>query len=1008
MAVRARPAMYVGDTGKKGLHHLMWEILDNSIDEAMAGHCDEIEIRIHKDGETITVEDNGRGIPVDIHPTEGKSSLEVVMTVLHAGGKMSSDGNSGYMVSGGLHGVGASCVNALSDYMKVEVNRDGYLWVQEYSAGIPKAEVKQFRKLEKSEKSSGTKSTWHPDKTIFKSGISVDEKDILRRLEETAYLNAGLKLEFINESTGTKKIFKFSGGIKDYVRSLIESKSGAYPDEPIFILGKEDTTQVELALAWTSDDDENILGYANNIHTADGGTHITGFKNALTRTVNKLARSENLLKEKDDNLDGKDILEGLTAIVSVKLPQPQFVGQTKAKLGTLEVESHVSTFLTDSLTKHFLQNSKDFSKIVERAVIAQRARKAARDAANALKKKSFLGSSGRIPEKLRDCRSSDILHNELFIVEGSSAAGCFSEKTEVALADGRNLSFKDLVEEYKKGIKNFCYTIREDGTVGFAEIKNPRITKKTKEMVNVILDNGEIIHCTPDHKFMLITGEYKQAKDLVYSDSLMPLYRKYSSSKDDAIKHSNITKLEGCEMIWDPSIKKWKYSHILADEFNLNALIYVDFYPSHRHHIDFNKKNNNPTNIKKLSPEKHRKLHQKMIKLAQEAWVEFYKTNKEYRENNNRILKKANDVYWSNPENIKTASEKTLKFYKKNPERKIQLSELAKEQWTNIDLKKWRAKKTSEQWTGEFRKSRKIAVDKSQYNSCVASMKEYIRTNGIVPSRSRKSPIIIKNYNLYQIFNRFSIKFFGGDRFAALDAIIHHNHFVIKIEKAEYTEAINVYDLEIEETHNFALASGVFVHNSAVSGRDSEYQAVLSIKGKIINAEKSDIATLLKNNEVSDIILAVGTGIKDQFDISKLNYGKIIIMADVDSDGKHILTLLTSLFYKTMRPIIEQGRLYAAIAPLYKVTQGKNVVFCWNDKELEPYLGKNNSITRFKGLGEMNADELGDTTMSKGTRKLVQFDSTNVLESERIFNVLMGTDVSIRKDHIMKNINRVK
>lgn len=615
-AVRHRPAMYIGDTDKKGLHHLVWEILDNSVDEAMAGHASEIEVILQADGETMSVSDNGRGIPVDMHPTEKKSSLEIVMTVLHAGGKMSSDA-SGYIASGGLHGVGASCVNALSDKMRVEVQREGGLWVQEYERGIPKDKVKMVRKLERGERKTGTKSIWHADEQIFKRGVKIDDKEIVRRLRETAFLNRGLKIVFKNEMTGLVQEFKYDGGISDYVLYLIEHKNGIYPDAPIYGNKTTDNIQVEIALAWTDDDEDLIFSYANNIHTVDGGTHLEGFKKALTRTVNKFARSAEILKEKDDNLDGRDILEGLTAIVSIRLPQPQFVGQTKAKLGTVEANGAVDGATSDLLSEYFDRNPKVLSKIVDRALLAQRARKAAKDASAALKKKAFLGG-GRIPGKLTDCMFDDPVMTELFVVEGDSAAG------------------------------------------------------------------------------------------------------------------------------------------------------------------------------------------------------------------------------------------------------------------------------------------------------------------------------------------------------------------------------------------------------SAVGGRDNLTQAILSSKGKIINAEKSDVADLMKNEEVLNLMICIGTGVKDQFDMLKLKYHKIIIMSDADDDGYHIRTLLLTFFYRFMRPLVEHGHVYIAQAPLYMIERKSDPIYCWSDAELKEQLaatGGKFGVKRFKGLGEMDAEQLAETTMRKGKRRLIQISMEDAAEAERILTVLMGKNVQLRKQHITENVN---
>lgn len=614
-AVRKRPGMYIGDTNKSGLHHLIWEILHNSVDEAMGGHATEISIHVHKDGETITISDDGRGIPVDIHPTENKSALEVVMTVLHAGGKMSSD-SDGYIASGGLHGVGASCVNALSDSMTVDVYRDGYLWRQTYSRGNPTSEVLKVRPLSKSEKQHGTETTWHPDHTIFRKSITLDPKEILKKAKEIAYLNKSLKINYSNDNLKTKETFCFDGGISDYILDLSSSKNGVYPNSPIYGKDKKDNVDVEFSILWNDGDDDCVMSYINNIHTFEGGTHLSGFKTALTRTINKIGREKEYLKEKDENLEGKDISDGIISIVSVRLSQPELTGQTKSKLVSTEAESAVSFVVTNVLTDYFSKNPKDLSKIVQRAQAVQKSRKAAKDISAALKKKTFLGQSGRIPDKLRDCRSSDLNKTELFIVEGDSAAG------------------------------------------------------------------------------------------------------------------------------------------------------------------------------------------------------------------------------------------------------------------------------------------------------------------------------------------------------------------------------------------------------SATLGRDSEFQAILAIKGKIINAEKNDITSLLKNEEVGNLMTAIGTGIKDDFDIDKLKYGKIIIMSDADDDGFHIRTLLLAFFYRYMKPLIENGHVYIAQPPLYMI-EGKTPIYCWDEHELKRNLGTSKKdVKRFKGLGEMDAEQLEVTTMEKQNRKIVQIKIENAEEAEKIVSTLMGKDIVSRKEFLSKVINK--
>lgn len=622
-AVRMNAGMYVGDTDKKGLHHLVWEIVDNSIDEAMGGHCDEIIVHVHKDGETVSVEDNGRGIPTDMHPTEKKSALEVVLTTLHAGGKFGGAG-SGYEASGGLHGVGASCVNALSDLLIAEIYKNGFLWQQTYSQGKPKSKVEKVRALEKKDKQHGTKITWHPDKEIFKTTHKLDDAVLTRRLKEMAFLNRNLKIVYKNDQTNTAETFKYAGGIVDYTKYLTQGKQGLYPSEPIYGEGKSDLTtkpgscQVQIALTYSEEDDENIFSFTNNINQPDGGTHVSGFKTALTRVINTLARNNKLLKDNAPNLNGDDVREGLTAIVSIRFPRPEFVGQTKSKLGSVEAESIVTNLSYTLLTSYFDKNAAVLKKIVDRALLAAEARAAAKKQSDLVKRKGFLGKSNRMPGKLYDCNTENRELSELFIVEGDSAAG---------------------------------------------------------------------------------------------------------SGKD---------------------------------------------------------------------------------------------------------------------------------------------------------------------------------------------------------------------------------------------------------------------------------------------GRDPEFQAILPIRGKIINAEKKDISDLLKNKEIQSLIIAIGTGIKDDFDIEKLRYNKIIIMADADDDGCHISTLLLTFFYRYMRTLVQEGHVYLAQPPLFCVESGKQKTYFWTNEEMQAAVKNTKSkVVRFKGLGEMDAEQLAETTMIVGSRRLIKLQMEDQAESERMVSVLMGSDVQLRKDHITNQVNSV-
>jgi len=413
-AVRKRPAMYIGSTGEFGLHHLVWEVVDNSVDEALAGFCDEILVTVHEDN-SVTVIDNGRGIPVDTHATEKKPAAEVVMTVLHAGGKFDTDS---YKVSGGLHGVGVSVVNALSDWLELEIWRDGRVYEQSYERGKPTAKLKATGKTRK----GGTRVTFHPDPQIFdKVNFSYDT--LQQRLRELAFLNKGLKIILNDERTDKKADFRFTGGIAEFVKHLNRGKTTLH-DSPIYMEGKKDSVEIEIAVQYNDGYAENVFSFANTINTIDGGTHLSGFRSALTRTINSYANSFGMLKgQKGENISitGDDVREGLTAVVSVRLPQPQFEGQTKGKLNS-DIKGHVEQLINEALGTYFDKHSTVARRIISKCIEAARAREAARKARELTRRKSALDSSG-LPGKLADCQERDPARCELFIVEGESAGG---------------------------------------------------------------------------------------------------------------------------------------------------------------------------------------------------------------------------------------------------------------------------------------------------------------------------------------------------------------------------------------------------------------------------------------------------------------------------------------------------------------------------------------------------------------------------------------------------------
>ena len=963
-AIQRRPAMYIGDTGVRGLHHIVYEAIDNSIDEAMAGYCDEIIVTINKDG-SLSVEDNGRGIPVDMHPTEKKPAVEVVLTTLHAGGKFD---HKTYKVSGGLHGVGISCTNALSAWLEVEISRNDKIYYQRYERGIPVSPLKERDE----KKRTGTKVTFSPDKEIF-SVIEFDFKILSSRLRELAFLNKGLNIILVDDRIDKRMEYHYNDGIIEFVKYLNKNKK-VLNDNPIYFEKQEGNIFVEVSLQYNDTFQEHLFSFANNINTIEGGTHLSGFQTALTRSVNDYIKKK---KSYDKRLTGDDVKEGLSAIINIKLPEPQFEGQTKTKLGNSEVKGIVDSVVYENLCNYFEENPSIAKLIIGKCVTSASAREAAKRARDLARRKSVL-ESGSLPGKLADCQERDPAKCEIFLVEGDSAGGCFSGDTKIALTDGRNLSFKELIKENKQGKKNYCYTILNNGEISIEEIKNPRITKKNVEVIKVVLDNDEEIVCTPDHLFMGRDGSFKKAIELLKNNSLTPLYKKLSEIKE------RIT-IKGYEMVLNPINNKWKFTHLLSDEYNLREGIYKKSIGVHKHHVDFNKLNNNPDNVVRMPKDEHMQYHrehasrtlhreevyEKLRKLkrtkefrdkmskrmkepetrrilseqAKEQWknpeykkfmekkfLEFYNSNEEYRKENNKRLNKEQVKYWSKKENREKQSQKVRKYFEKNPEKKLELSRKAKEQWKDPELLKWRSEKTKEQFATNHK---------------------------------------VKN--------------------------------IIKLN-----EKIDVYDIEVPNTHNFALASGVFVHNSAKQGRSRVFQAILPLWGKMLNVEKASVDKVFKNEKLQPIILAVGAGVGDEFDASKARYHKIIIMADADVDGQHIACLLLTFFYRYMQDLIKKGYLYIAQPPLYLVKNGKQKNYCYTDAEMKGLLVKGSKVQRYKGLGEMNPHQLWNTTMDPENRKMKQVTIEDAMKADEIFTILMGDDVEPRREFIQEHAKEVK
>lgn len=922
--VRKRPGMYIGSTGPRGLHHLVYEVVDNSVDEALAGYCHSIQVSLNPDG-SVSVTDDGRGIPTGIHPQTGKSALETVMTVLHAGGKF---GGGGYKVSGGLHGVGISVVNALSEWVEVTVWREGQIHRQRFERGVP---IGSLRSEPITETKTGTSISFKPDAEIFTTETEFDYVTLASRFRELAFLNAGVRLRFADERIELLKqpepkveTYFYEGGIREYISYLNRDKQPLH-EEIIFTQGEKNNVQVEVALQWCIDAySDNLLGFANNIRTVDGGTHLEGLKAVLTRTLNSIARKRNKLKDNDANLAGENIREGLTAVISVKVPDPEFEGQTKTKLGNPEVRGIVDTVVGEALSEYLEFRLNVADSILEKAIQAFNAAEAARRARELVRRKSVLESS-TLPGKLADCSSRDPKESEIYIVEGDSAGGCFSGDTQIALADGRHLSFLEIMAEQIQGKEHFCYTIRRDGKIGIEQVLHPRRTKANAEVIKVNLDNGEVITCTPDHRFMLRDGSYKAAADLTTKDSLMPLYRKLSDIQEPGIT------IEGYEMVWDPAVDSWQFTHVLADRWNRWRQVYAKADGAHCHHIDFNKRNNNPTNLQRLSAEAHLELHRRHVEKTlhrpdviakcreirqsdafragmsnrmkqpqtrqilseqakqqwqdeaykaymAEAWQNFYQQNPDYRQQNTAQLNQAQRQYWSDAQNCQAQADRMRELFDNNSELRAKYSAKAKQQWQDADLLSWRSQQTQQQWTPEFRAKRQAALRKTYYRKSIAALKQVEVEQGHLDLDAYREYRKQTGDKSLLKFETFCERYFDGNESQAREAVANYNHRIVSIERL--TEKIDVYDIEVPHTHNFALASGIFVHNSAKQGRDRRFQAILPLRGKILNIEKTDDAKIYKNSEIQALITGLGLGLRgEEFSPSNLRYHRIIIMS---------------------------------------------------------------------------------------------------------------------------------
>jgi DNA gyrase subunit B len=1101
-AVRKRPGMYIGNTDVYGLHHMVYELVDNSVDEALAGHCDRIEVVIQADS-SVTVSDNGRGIPVDMQPQMKKSALEVVMTILHAGGKF---GGGGYKVSSGLHGVGASVVNALSEWLRAEVRKDGGLYRQEYMEGIP---LDPVERIADTSEPNGTTITFMADRTIFTS-LEYSFDTLAQRFREMCYLTKGLTITLIDQRPGAdderEVTYYFEGGIVSFVRHLNLSRVPLH--KAFYVDRRVGEARIEVALQYNDSFAESVYTFANNINTVDGGTHLSGFRSALTRSLNEYARKSGFIKDTDPNLSGDDVREGLTAVISVKVLDPQFESQTKNKLNNAEVGPAVQTVVNAGLDQFLAENPTDGRRIIEKCLTAARAREAARKARELVIRKSALEGL-TLPGKLADCTEKDPSNCELFLVEGDSAGGCLAADTLVRLASGSCKSMHELAEDWAKGIRHFGYASSSNGDVRIVPLVEPRLTKAQAPVVEVLLDNGSAIRCTPDHPFRMRDGSYRAAALLQSGESLMPLKTRLTGEHE--------APSAGYEMVWMNGKMAWCHSHHLADLYNLATGVYSPQIGLTRHHVDLNKRNNDPRNLQRMTPDEHFRLHaslasetsrvrwqdpqyrrRKIVSLRASALAQWQ--NPAYREYKRaqavaqlsaprmhekfqagfrawlrdlspdqyaalrERARRASAGYWSSYVARAQQSERTSRYFADHPDARAQMSITLRAVWDNPAMRLVQSDRARSQWLSDAYRERHRAKVREWWRLNPEHRKKTAaahRRNWADPekrariqsgqaawrastTREEKGELIREGHRIKALllvnrvadtpdvrqayedlrktsaptalsYKRLVNEHFGGLESTMLEAARNVNCKVVGVRLLN--ETADVYDLTVDRYHNFALASGIFVHNSAKQGRDRRFQAILPLKGKILNVERAREDKILAFEEIRALITAMGAGNSDTFNPAKLRYHRVIIMTDADVDGAHIRTLLLTFFFRQMRQVITDGYLYIAQPPLYRVVYGKENFYAYTEQQRDAAIteikekhknARDPDVTRYKGLGEMNPEQLWDTTMNPATRTLLRVNLDDAALADEVFDMLMGDQVPPRKKFIQTHAKYVR